>query len=596
MVFWSRIRTSKLQCLSNQCKRWYIHIPGDSSSANSISRLTRTSDFTTSRSTDSFNQLRPRETVRFFGTQSKQKPEKKDPTGPRLNDQITGQFVRLVLDDGHEVVSRHEALERAKKLSLDLVEVQRAANPPVCKIMDFHREKYKQQLKEKDRVKSKSVTTLRKGDCKEVRFSAKTEPRDLQMKADMVKRLMEKGYRVKCTVVGQHQKPKKDPEEQEEQERKYKEFLVEQLSRLTDLIEEVSVIESAPKAEKKQAAFIVRHVKFGTTKKGPGKKAATVSESSSTEVQEKAINSSNPIQSPQEIQGAWKVSASDSDLEYDIDHDEEDAPFDTPEEINDGRTEKTWSAKDVNDDHEKIFDSNNISNANSPIEGATRVISKGKSAPMSQSPPTKSTGNASSYAKMPAEHSKFPSVQSKISRPTASMNMKDLGYQSPGQPLQQQRDATASIPTGPPRVVPGVSSFRNMNQPPITETLKQQPPQITPSPQRQPSRPVTPSPQRQPSQPVTPSRQRQPPQPVPPSPTPKSYGIFSSQIPSVTREENEAAEVSREVKEGNSSSTASRPSLSTENKQNAASDNARQEDWGIFSRKGSPGSRTPAQR
>ncbi|KAK9164577.1 hypothetical protein Syun_005479 [Stephania yunnanensis] len=493
---------------------------------------------------------------------------------PCINVQLKAKFVVLISDlNGGKVGRVSRNLRRKTRLDLDLMIKSRGSSLGSFRFFNWRRDAvvqiitlfskscYKHQLKEKDRVKSKSVTTLRKGDCKEVRFSAKTEPRDLQMKADMVKRLMEKGYRVKCTVVGQHQKPKKDPEEQEEQERKYKEFLVEQLSRLTDLIEEVSFIESAPKAEKKQAAFIVRHVKFGTTKKGPGKKAATVSESSSTEVQEKARTHLS----------------------------------DTPEEINDGRTEKTWSAKDV-DDHEKIFDSNNISNANSPIEGATRVISKGKSAPMSQSPSTKSTGNASSYAKMPAEHSKFPSVQSKISRPTASMNMKDLGYQSPGQPLQQQRDATASFPTGPPRVVPGVSSFRNMNQPPITETVKQHPTQITPSPQRQPSRPVTPSPQRQPSQPVTPSRQRQPPQPVPPSPTPKSYGIFSSQIPSVTHKENEAAEVSSEVKEGNSSSTASRPSLSTENKQNAASDNARQEDWGIFSRKGSPGSRTPAQR
>ncbi|KAK9129397.1 hypothetical protein Sjap_009884 [Stephania japonica] len=549
MVFWSRIRPSKLQCLSNQCKRWYIHIPGASSSANSISRLSKTSDFITNRSTDSFNQLRRRETARFFGTQSKQKPEKKDATGPRMNNQITGQFVRLVIDDGHEIVSRHEALERAKKLNLDLVEVQRAANPPVCKIMDFHREKYKQQLKEKDRVKSKSVTALRKGDCKEVRFSAKTEPRDLQMKADMVKRLMEKGYRVKCTVVGQHQKPKKDPEEQEEQERIYKEFLVEQLSRLTVLIEEVSVIESAPKAEKRQATFIVRHVKFGSTKKGPGKKAATVSESSST------VNSSSPIQSTQEIQGAWKISASNSDLVCDIDHDEEVTPFDS-----------------VNNDHETIFDSNSISSANSPIQDATR---------MNQSPPTESIENASSYAKMPAEHSKFP--------------------------------------TGPTQVIPDASSFRNMNQLPI-ETVKQRSPQITPSPQRQPSQPVTPSrqqqppqpvtpsrqqqppqpvtpsPQRRPSQPVTPSRQQQPPQPVPPPPTPKSYGIFSSQIPSVTHKENGAADVSREVKEGNSSSTASRSSVSTENKQNTTTDNARKEGWGVFSRNGPPASRTPAQR
>lgn len=37
----------------------------------------------------------------------------------------------------------------------NIVQVDRNAKPPVCKIMDFHKEMYKQQLKEKDRLKGK---------------------------------------------------------------------------------------------------------------------------------------------------------------------------------------------------------------------------------------------------------------------------------------------------------------------------------------------------------------------------------------------------------------------------------------------------------
>ncbi|KAF3793380.1 Translation initiation factor IF-3, partial [Nymphaea thermarum] len=87
--------------------------------------------------------------------QAKPKPEAKGTEGPHINTAITAPFVRLVTDEGHTVVSRREALDRAKKLKLDLVEVQRTANPPVCKLMDFHREKYKQQIKEKERTKGK---------------------------------------------------------------------------------------------------------------------------------------------------------------------------------------------------------------------------------------------------------------------------------------------------------------------------------------------------------------------------------------------------------------------------------------------------------
>ncbi|KAI5017634.1 hypothetical protein ZWY2020_042522 [Hordeum vulgare] len=42
---------------------------------------------------------------------------------------------------GHDVVPRHEALRMAARMGLDLVESTKS-NPPVCKIMDFHKEKY----------------------------------------------------------------------------------------------------------------------------------------------------------------------------------------------------------------------------------------------------------------------------------------------------------------------------------------------------------------------------------------------------------------------------------------------------------------------
>ena len=35
------------------------------------------------------------------------------------------------------------------------IQVQQNADPPVCKIMDFHKEKYKKQMMQKERVKSK---------------------------------------------------------------------------------------------------------------------------------------------------------------------------------------------------------------------------------------------------------------------------------------------------------------------------------------------------------------------------------------------------------------------------------------------------------
>ncbi|XBH95653.1 hypothetical protein VPH35_086180 [Triticum aestivum] len=184
-----------------------------------------------------------------------------DDAGPRINNDITAPFLRLVTDEGHSVVPRHEALQLAARMGLDLVEVHRKTDPPVCKIMDFHKEKYNKDVKEKERLKTKSAIVLRGGDNKEVRFKAKTEIKDLKVKADAITRLMERGYRVKCMAM---------PAGNEAED------LGGPLSRLLGLIQDVCIVESGPHLDSKHAYVIVRHVKFAT-KKG-GKKASKAME------------------------------------------------------------------------------------------------------------------------------------------------------------------------------------------------------------------------------------------------------------------------------------------------------------------------------
>ncbi|XP_027365212.1 translation initiation factor IF3-1, mitochondrial isoform X2 [Abrus precatorius] len=250
MAFWHRIVEPKLRTLCTQFHRFYIHPPHASSINSAPKPCTLVTPHLHSvfrgKPTNLFN------SVRFFAApvQAKTKTEDNCTSGYRLNDQIKAPYVRLVIDDGHSVVSRFEALERAKMLKLDLVEVQKSANPPVCKIMDFHKETYKRQEREKERAKTKADMKLRK-DCKEVRFSEKTEAKDMKMKADMVKKLMEKGYRVKCKVSGK-----------EDQD------LTGLLCRLLALIEDVCIVENGPHMAKKDAYMIVRHVKYGLSKKG----------------------------------------------------------------------------------------------------------------------------------------------------------------------------------------------------------------------------------------------------------------------------------------------------------------------------------------
>ncbi|CAK9153958.1 unnamed protein product [Ilex paraguariensis] len=367
MAFWCRVKQLQLNRLSNQFKRCYFQTYGPCSvdrraSYSKICVLNRPNWFI----------YRPQNglptNVRFFAApvQTKPKQEEKDTSGPRLNEQIKAEYVRLVTDEGHGVVSRREALERARRQRLDLVEVQRHAQPPVCKLMDYHKEKYKQQIKDKDRSKGKSEMSLRKGDSKEVRIAGKIEQKDLQMKADMVKRLMERGYRVKCTAMNAE------------------DDLGGLLSRLSALIEDVAIVESGPRVEKKQAYVVVRHVKFGPSKKGPGKKLSEAVQPTGN-VQKVAVSppsTSFSLQSP--IPFEQNLDAKESGLVTDNEIISEEAPTSPSVELpgDDLEKEKSlWSVSDAGDEFDKIFAFGNAINgaANSctkePMKAAPELAS-----------------------------------------------------------------------------------------------------------------------------------------------------------------------------------------------------------------------------
>ncbi|KAM1118852.1 hypothetical protein ACFX2I_043118 [Malus domestica] len=135
MAFWSRIGQSKVRQLSYQSKtipNAALINPTASHSKACMSEIPRLIPH--DRPTDFGNK------VRFFAAPI-QKIEQST-SGPRMDEKITAKFVRLVLDEEHFIVSRCETLERVRKLDLDLVEVEAKADPLVCKIMDFQKEKY----------------------------------------------------------------------------------------------------------------------------------------------------------------------------------------------------------------------------------------------------------------------------------------------------------------------------------------------------------------------------------------------------------------------------------------------------------------------
>lgn len=88
-----------------------------------------------------------------------------------------------------------KAIEMARDVGLDLVEVSPNAKPPVCKILDYGKYKYEQQKKAAEaRKKQKTV------DVKELKMRPTIEEHDYQVKLKKAKEFLDDGDKVKFSI------------------------------------------------------------------------------------------------------------------------------------------------------------------------------------------------------------------------------------------------------------------------------------------------------------------------------------------------------------------------------------------------------------
>jgi translation initiation factor IF-3 len=152
--------------------------------------------------------------------------------GPRKNEYIKVPEVRVVNSDGENlgVMKTEEALEKAKEVELDLVEIGPKAKPPVCKIMDYSKYLYRQKKKQrKNRAKSKQK------DMKEFKFSPVIEIADINTRVRRATEYLEKGHPVRITMY------RKGRQSQEQAEETFTDILTN--------FDEYSTIEPEPKKD-----------------------------------------------------------------------------------------------------------------------------------------------------------------------------------------------------------------------------------------------------------------------------------------------------------------------------------------------------------
>ena len=116
----------------------------------------------------------------------------------RVNEHIYTQTLRIIGADGKAlgVLTKEEALKKANEAGLDLVEIAPNANPPVAKIINFGKFRYREEKKLREELKKQKAAEL-----KEIRFSPFIAENDYQIRFKRVKEFIEDKNKVRLAVV-----------------------------------------------------------------------------------------------------------------------------------------------------------------------------------------------------------------------------------------------------------------------------------------------------------------------------------------------------------------------------------------------------------
>ena len=141
-------------------------------------------------------------------------------------------------------------IEDARKLAydadLDLVEVAPNAKLPIYKIMDYGKFKYEQAQKAREARKNQQQTVV-----KEQKFRPKIDDHDYETKKSNVIRFLEKGSKVKVTIMFRGR------------EQSRPELGTRLLDRLAEDVADYGIVESKPKQDGCNMTMV-----FGPVRKG----------------------------------------------------------------------------------------------------------------------------------------------------------------------------------------------------------------------------------------------------------------------------------------------------------------------------------------
>ena len=189
----------------------------------------------------------------------------------RVNEQIHVREVRVVSDNGSEVMSTRKAQDLARQQGVDLVEISPNAQPPVCRLIDYSKFLYQQKRRQKE-LKQKQV----KQEVKEIRFGPQTDEHDYQFKLKHAQEFLTEGNKVRAYVFFRGRSIL------------FKEQGEVLLLRFANDLEELGKVVQMPKLEGKKMFLYLAPKKAGVAKKSQQKRDNEKREAEAREAQKAA--------------------------------------------------------------------------------------------------------------------------------------------------------------------------------------------------------------------------------------------------------------------------------------------------------------------
>ena len=164
------------------------------------------------------------------------------PQGPRANERIRALDVQVIGSSGENLgaMPLKKAIEMAKQEDLDLIEISPNANPPVCKIIDYGKLKYREQ-KSKKEAKKKQKTI----EVKEIKMRPGIDTHDYNVKVKALSKFISGGNKVKVSMRFRGR------------EMEHQNLGFDLLKKLTEEVVEYAKVEVPPKSEGRQIMMIL---------------------------------------------------------------------------------------------------------------------------------------------------------------------------------------------------------------------------------------------------------------------------------------------------------------------------------------------------